>query len=306
MRGLLVVIAVIEFGDAAPSDRLTELAKTARLLRNLDCKQHLPFFADCGSLCNMAQTIKVDVGATIYDDKCFVLECMLAYVFFRASDCKRTRRFDDRARVFKYVTNSGADLVGIDSHYFIHELLADTEGFVSNTPHCDAISKDANMIQSDELAGIERCLHCCRIRRFYTDDFDVRPGALNICSNPGDQSTAADRHKDGRNVIFHLCNQLPTDRSLASDDSWIIKRMNECELHLLRQLQRFYVGVVVGVTEKHDLTAKRLHGVDLYGRCSNRHYDDCSCVFSLGGQCYALGMVTGRAANYACLQRIIR
>jgi len=62
--------------------------------------------------------------------------------------------------------------------------------------------------------------------RLHANDPDGGRLAARSDRDPGDQSTAADRHRDGANLRA-LLDDLETERARARDDVRVVKRMDE-------------------------------------------------------------------------------
>ena len=80
---------VVELGDGALPDQATESAETAATFGNRHAEEHLAALANLCSLSNVAQTIKVHVGAANDCNKRRIGTPVLLHVFFQARDAER-------------------------------------------------------------------------------------------------------------------------------------------------------------------------------------------------------------------------
>ena len=65
MRGTIRSETIVELGDLTVAHGLAELEETAGTLRNPHSQECLPLSTDLGTLCDVTQTVEVDVCATV-------------------------------------------------------------------------------------------------------------------------------------------------------------------------------------------------------------------------------------------------
>ena len=96
------------------------------------------------------------------------------------------------------VLDSSADLVVVDADDLVDRRADERERVPAHSPHGDPIGKQPHVVDVDRLTGRERPAHGVGIGRLDADDLHVRHEGLEVGAHPGNQSAAADRHKDGR------------------------------------------------------------------------------------------------------------
>ncbi len=104
----------------------------------------------------------------------FAANVVLGNVLFHPRQRQRTGWFRHRAHILEQIFHCRTDSVAIDSDDVVEILLAQTEGFVADTFHRHAFSKEANTRQIDRLTGIQRRFQAGRVFSFNGNHFDLR------------------------------------------------------------------------------------------------------------------------------------
>ena len=142
--------------------------------RDLHSDQRLALPADVGALGDMAQAIEVHVRAAVDRDERAVPALLARDVALDASDGKRASGLGDRAIVFEDVLDSRRTISSLLTTDFIHELLCQPEGLFADAPHRNTVGKNADAIERDALARLERAIHGIGVVGLDADDADLR------------------------------------------------------------------------------------------------------------------------------------
>src|SRR3954447_8018846 len=127
----------------------------------------------------------------------------------------------------------------------------------------------------------------------------MRSQALYIGGNARNEATAADRDEYHVDLARRLAQDLHGDGALPCDDIGIVIRMDEHEPALASEAGGVRIGVIVGVTVKHDFGAARSYGGHLDLRCRHGHDDRRGAIEFLGGERYPLRMIACRSCDDA-------
>src|SRR5690606_2795312 len=111
VRFTIGVIAVVEFSDLPLADRLAEGLEAARLLGNGHGDDRFTLLAQLGTLGDVAQAVKIDIGAGVDGDQHLAGDAFAGNVFLDARDAQRTGWLGDRAGVLVDVLDRRAQLV---------------------------------------------------------------------------------------------------------------------------------------------------------------------------------------------------
>src|SRR5690606_4675286 len=298
-------VAVVEFRDAARADRLAEAQKLALALGDLDGDQRFAMLAELGALRDVAQTVEVDVrAARDRDQRLAVAEAL--DVPLQARDRERACRLHDHAAVLENILDRGADLVRLDEHDLVDDLLRDRERMVADPAHRDAVGEDADVIERDHVTPAQRVVHARRLDGLDADHGDLRVELLDVRADAGDEPAAADGNEYRGWRPLPLARELEGDRALARDHVGIRERVHECEPLLGGELHRALVRLVVGVPMQHRLALQRATRIHLDGGGALRHHDHGAPAPLARGERDALRVVAGGAADHALRQLVRR
>ena len=301
MGGARVGVAVVEFGDVAAAHQRTELFKAARLLGQGDRQNRLALLAQLGALGDVAQAVKIHIGAAGHGNQRLAAELFALGVQLKARHGGGAGRLQNGAGVFKHVFQRGADLVGVHQDHFVQQLAAQAEGFFAHQLHRDAVGKQAHVFQLHPMAGGNRAVHGVGIHRLHANDFDFRLQALDIRGHARSQAAAADGDKHGVDRVGVLAQDFHADGALAGDHVRVVIRMDKGHAVFGFQLFGVQVGIGKRFTMQHHLAAAPRHAVDFHLRGGHRHDDGGFAAQPLRRQRHALGVVAGRGGNHPAL-----
>ena len=302
MRLGLLVVAVVEFRDAARADQGKEFFVAPGLLWQGDGKNRFALLADLGTLGDEAQPVEIGVGTRCHGHQGLVLHAMASGIGLGSSNCQRTRWLQNRARIFENILDRRADFVGIDQDHFVDHLAADAERLLADQFDCGPVGKEANVRQTHPLAGGKRFGHGIGIVRLDADDLDLRPQPLDVCANTGYQASATDSTEHRMNRLGMLAQNLHADRPLPGNHIRIIEGVNEGELVAFFQLLGIRVGLVEGIAEEYDLAASIFHRLHFDRRGRRRHDDHCPTTNLRCRQGQPLRMIASRGADHPACQ----
>ena len=192
---------------------------------------------------------------------------------FRARYGERAGGFEHHARVFEYILDCRAHLVGIGEHHLVDQRLAQAEGFTSNLLHRHAVGKKPDVVELHALPRVQRARHRGGVHRLDPDDADLRVDVLDVRGDAGNETAAAHRHEHRVDRLGMLPQDFHADRALAGDHVPIIVGMDEREPALRLDLEGLPVRLGIGVAMEHDVRAARGDRVDLDARRGNGHHD---------------------------------
>ena len=226
----------------------------------------------------------------------------------RAGDGERAGRLEDRARVLEHVLDRGADLVGVDQHHLVDQLLAQAEGLAR--PTCFTATPSANRPTCSSAtrrpAASERAMASASTGSTPMI-FTAGPQALDVRGDAGDQAAAADRDEDRVDRprgagAGSPCRWCPARRSRPDRrrDGRTSARASSSSA------QRVAVGLVVGFAGAAPPRRRAPHRVDLDLRRGHRHHDHRAAAELLRRERHALRVVAGRGGDHAALQRLRR
>ena len=198
-------VAVVEFSDAAFVQGVDEGFERARFFRDGDGQDGFAFFADFGAFGDVAQAVKVHVGAAEHASQVFAFKLLPLDVFFHSGHRQCPCRFCDGAGVFEYVFDGGADFVCRNRDDFIDGVFTDIPGFFPDLFNRHTVCKDTYFVQDHPLTGRHGGLQAVGVFRFHADHFDVRAQVFDVRRHAGDQAAAA--HGDEYRV--HGLGKLP-------------------------------------------------------------------------------------------------
>ena len=93
--------------------------------------------------------------------------------------------------------------------------------------HGHTVGEEADVVEVDARAGLQRPVHRVGLERLDADDLHVGPQRLDVPGDAGDEAAAADGHEDGREMVLAVTQDLGADRPLPGDDERIVEGMNE-------------------------------------------------------------------------------
>ena len=260
VRLLAAVQAVVELGDDALAERDAEVAIGAGPLRDRHREQRLALLAELGALGDEAQPIEVHVGAAEDRDQVLVVAPVGGHPALEAGQRERAGRLHHAARVVEDVLDGGAHLVVRDAHDLVDGELRDLERVHADGAHRDAVGEDADVVERDAPAGLQRLVHRVRLERLDADDADVGQHGLDVAGDAGEQAAAADRHEHRvQRLALPVPDDLVADGALPGDDQRIVERVDEREPGLGDQAIAVGLRVRVAVADEDDLGAARLH-----------------------------------------------
>ncbi len=304
--GAITGITIVELSDTAFAYYFAKPMKASRPLRNLHCKKRLSSFAEFRSFSNMAQTVKIDIGAALYGDQIGPFDSFTLHIFFKARDRQCTSRLGNRSRVIKNVLYRSTYLICIDQNHLIHKLAGHTKTLLSYLPDRHAICKYSHLLEFDPAPSLHRSIERRRVIRLNTDNLHLGPYIFDIGRDPGNQPATAHRNKDCQRGLRMLPQQLHPNRALTRDHLRIIKGMNVGQPLLLRQLLGVCIGLVIGVSKQYNLGPKVTHRLYFDGRRRTRHDNKRLNLQLAGRQSDTLGMITSRCSNDPFLPRLRR
>ena len=140
VRLICIGAAVVKFGDSTLAQGLAEPQKTALGLVDGYRKNSFAGFPDFGTFRNMAQTIKVHIGAT--DDGHHMGHVGIGlHIPLHARYRQRTGGLRHTARIFKNVFDRGTNFIHVDHHHIIDVTLGHFERLFANLGYADAIGE---------------------------------------------------------------------------------------------------------------------------------------------------------------------
>ena len=157
-RFALVGIAVVEFGDQPVAKHLAHIAEAARLFGDFHRQQHFALLADSARSATWRRRSKFMLAPEAIATSVLFWACTLG-PGLGAGNRQCAGRFQDRARVFEYILDCGADGIGIDTDDFIEELLAQAERLLPDQLDRHAVGKQADVLLQHPLASLQRLVH---------------------------------------------------------------------------------------------------------------------------------------------------
>jgi hypothetical protein len=88
------------------------------------------------------------------------------------------------AGVLENVLDRRADGVGVDQHHLVDIHLAEAEGLLADVLDRSTVGEQADMVETDTLAGLERARHGVGVDGFDADDSGLRPTRLMYAATP--------------------------------------------------------------------------------------------------------------------------
>src|SRR5262245_5348242 len=291
--------AVVEFGHDPSSDRGAEGAERPGTLRDGDPEERFAGVANLGALGDEPQPVEIHVSAAQHRCQPRAADFLPLDPGAKPRDRQRAGGLHDRPRVVEDVLDCAADFVVRHTHDFVDGRLHDGEGQGTDLPDGDAVGKDVHRVENDAPASRERLVHRVRSARLDADHFDGWPKRLHVAADARNQTTAANRHEDRRDVAEPMTQDFVTDRSLAGNHQWVVEGVDEDHPALFRQLVATYLGVGVAVPGEDDLRSEIANGVylDLRGRL--RHDDERVKAEMAGSECHALRVIAGAGRDDA-------
>ena len=301
---MLIAIAIIEFGDQSRAEVMAQALEAAGSFGDVDREQGLAILAQRGQLRDMAQAVKIDIGAAEDGDQLPPADPLALHILLEAGQGQRARRLRDGAGVFKNILYRRADLIHADQQDLIHQHLREAVILRARLPDRRAIGKDADLVQPHPPAGLKRAPHAGRFVRLHADDFYLREMRLDVNRDAGDQAAAAHGHKDDIRVSGRILrHQLDAHRGLAGDDQRMIIGRDKAEVARFGQIERMVFGVIVGRAVQDDLGPHAPDRADFDLRRGLRHDDAGLDRESLRGQRHALRVIAGRGRDHAAFPR---
>src|ERR1019366_5229786 len=160
------------------ADQRAKTPEAAALFGDGDGEQRLALLADFGTLGDEAQAVEVHVGAAGDGDVGLALLAALLHVLLDRRDAERSGRLEDAARVFEDILDRGAPRIGIDDAPVVDEPPRQTKGLGTDTLDGRAVGEQADIIQLDATAGLDRAKHRVGIVHLHADDAYLRPHGL--------------------------------------------------------------------------------------------------------------------------------
>ena len=299
MRLFGIAVPIVEFRDLARAQVVAQGAKTAGAFGNRGANQRLPLFTQRGQFGDMAQPVKVHVGAAENGDKAPVLQVLPLDILFQPGQGQCPGRFRDGAGILEYILDRGADLVDVDRQDLIDQLPADAECFLSRLPYRGAVGEDVHVIQGDPLTGFHRPVHAGCPVMLHTDDFYLRAGRFHVQGDPGYQSAAADRDEDTVRLLIALLQQFHAHGSLSGDDQRVVVGRDEGPALPGGQFFRMQPGLVIGIAVQDHPGVETPYCAHLDLRRGLRHHDGRADIHFAGRQGDTLGVVSGRSGDDA-------
>src|SRR6185312_12944425 len=306
LRARRTLIAIVEFRDAAPAERLREFEEAPRLLGNLHREQRLTAAAEVRALRDVPQAVEVDVRPAVHRDEPTIPPSVARYEFANARHGERPGRLDDGASVLEHVLNRPADLVRADENDLVDALARDRERLLADAPDGDAVREYADALQDHASPGLQRLVHRRGVLGLDTDDAHPRVEILDEDRDAGNEPSATDRNEYGIELPAALARDLHADRALPGDHVGVVEGMHEREISLTAQLRCALVRRIVVVAVQNRLAAEiddRLN-FDLRGRL--RHDDHRGHAASASGERDALRVIAGRRAYHAAARDCLR
>ena len=294
-----VSVAVIKLCNTVIPDNRAELLEATGPLRNSHRQDSLPSLADLRSLGDMPQPIEVHVRPRGDRHQFRTPELLTLDVPLNSGKGEGTSRLQCQTLILEDILDRGTDFVIGDHHDLIDEIFRKSEGLPAWLAYGYSICEGPDMLEPNAPARCKRSRHRIGIFRLHTDDSNLRAQLFYVSPNPGNESTAANRNKDGVQVSCVLLQDLEADRALASDHVRIIVRMDKGEAPLLTEHHGMLVGLIITIPVQHNLSSETSHGIHFDVRRGPGH-DDCGPALQMVcSQRHALGMVTGRYCNDA-------
>ena len=119
VRGGVVAVTVVEFGDVAAAQNIDELEEAAGLLGNRHGKNTFVAFAQLAALGNVAQAVEIDVGTAGDGNQGLAMRLLAGDIGFEAGQGQRAGGLADAAGVVENIFERAADGVGVYCDDFI-------------------------------------------------------------------------------------------------------------------------------------------------------------------------------------------
>mmetsp|Transcript_10148 Transcript_10148/g.22088 ORF Transcript_10148/g.22088 Transcript_10148/m.22088 type:complete len:269 (+) Transcript_10148:5492-6298(+) len=172
--------------------------------------------------------------------------------------------------------------------------------FFSHCSHGRAIGKEANMWKGDNFSFLEGGCHTCSIHSLNSNHLNMRHHLLYISRHARKQATATHTTKYGIKFLLvfmrNLFHNFHTNRTLSTDNQWVIKRVDQRST-ALRESHRFCLCLVIGHPMEQHISAPLSNCVDFDCWSSLRHYDNCIHTQHLCAQCHTLCMISRRTSH---------
>src|SRR4029077_2207389 len=125
---------------------------------------------------------------------------------------------------FVDILDRSANLIVRHDNDVVDEFFAELERFLPDLAHCDAVGEHADMVEYDAFTRFERARHGVGFFRLHPDNLHFRTQLLDVYGDAGNQTAAADWHKDRMKIPRVLLQNLQADRALTGDDGGIVVR----------------------------------------------------------------------------------
>ena len=129
---MVVAISVVEFRHLPFAEGTAKSAEAAGPLGDGDGKHGFALLAQIGPFGDVAQAVKIDIGAAVDGDQSFVSKGVALNIFLQPRDRQCAGRLGDRAGVIIYVFDGGADFVDIYQQHFIDQLTCQSERLLAD------------------------------------------------------------------------------------------------------------------------------------------------------------------------------
>ena len=292
-------VAVIEFGDLAPTQRGAKRLEGAGAFGDGDGQHGLALLADLGPLGDVAQAVEVHVGAAGQGHQRLTVQAVRSGIFLESGHRERPGGLHDGAGVVEDVLDGGADLVGADRNPVVDELARQLEGVLTDLLDRHAVHEQAHGIQPDALPGPHAAGHGVGVVGLHAHDPDIRAQRFQEGRHARDQPAAAHRHEDGVVLAGKLRQQLQAHRALPGDHVGVVVGMHEGHAALLLKQVGVGLGVAERVAVEHDLGAALAAGPDLDLGGGRGHHDQSVQPQLLGAEGHALRVVARRGGDDA-------
>ena len=281
---------VLELGEVhVRADELDEVLERAVALRDDAQQGSLLLETPVGELGHDAQAIEVHVRAR-RDGHHVTLDPVDLTVQLGTRHSHRPRGLQDGSGLVEDILDRRADLIRLDRHDPVHELLAQVEAHVTNLPHRHAVGEPVHLVQPADLTVVEGLQHGVGTLGLDADDLHVRSDGLDVRGDTRDETAAADGHEH----VLHagqLAHHLHAHRALARHHERVVKRRHEGPPLLLSPSLGVRLARVVVLPLQRDGGPEPPDRLHLDARGGDRHTDHGVAPELLGGEGDALRVV---------------
>ena len=179
-------------------------------------------------------------------------------------------------RTFKYVFDSGTNLVIVDFDYSVKELLTDAERLLANNAHRRAVAERPNFGKRDALALFQTARHRVPVDRFDPNDARARTAdALNVFADARNEASSADGPKDSIEMlsVSELFEDLHPDGALTGDYERVVVRGHKDKAMRSGEASTLTLGLIKVRAMEDNFGAKACDVADFDRWCTIGHHD---------------------------------